>query len=321
MIFPGRRGRNSLWGTLGMALGEKLASRELPRVPEPEAMAEASGVSAFDREGTADGALLPVYHFNAMALSRMLPRGGRLLDLGSGSGRFLAYLAERRPDVSVVGLELSETMAGTGRRALAAAGLDGRVSIEVGDMTELGSSWERLGGRFDAVSCVYALHHLPDEELLAGCLAQVAAVRARCGAGVWIFDHARPRGASTAALFPEIFTPEAPEAFRRDSRNSLRASFSFEELGGAVESALGPAGHALARVLPVFQAHWIEPGGGWPGAGESCWREGRLPVRARFGLAQLRLAMRGAPWSGRTSPGPARAGCDQPFPAGFASSK
>lgn len=83
-------------------------------------------------------------------------------------------------------------------------------------------------------------------------------------ARLWIFDHARPKRNDTSERFPEIFTPDASGAFKLDSRNSLRASWSYTEMNGALGSNIGvPVRHRLARLLPLYQVHWLgaEQGG------------------------------------------------------------
>ena len=40
----------------------------------------------------------PVYEVCAPAISRLLPEGGRVIDLGAATGRCAAVLAEHRPD-------------------------------------------------------------------------------------------------------------------------------------------------------------------------------------------------------------------------------
>src|SRR5688572_231566 len=96
-------------------------------------MDEPEGVAAFH---VADPVLqLPVYHFNASALSALAPAGAHVLDLGSGSGRLLAHLAACRPDLTITGTDLAETMLDTGRSLLEAEGLADRVTLRAADMT------------------------------------------------------------------------------------------------------------------------------------------------------------------------------------------
>jgi len=273
---------------LTMLVRESFSRSRLERRPEPTALMEDSGsVEAFHEQGSAEGPLLPVYHFNALGTSRLVPEGGTVVDLGSGSGQYLAYLAERRPDIRIVGVDLSQAMVALGRRFLERRRLADRVDLRVGDMTDFAAG---VPERTDLVSTIFALHHLPTEHHVRACLAQVAAVRDRNGCAVWIFDHARPRHPRTPEVFPRIFTPDAPAAFNADSRNSLIASFSFAELSGLVDaSGIGPAEHHLARWMKLYQVHRARKRDrGEAGDGRALWRPGRLPPAAEREFHGLR---------------------------------
>lgn len=237
-----------------MLLNEALSSPRLERRPEPTTeMDDMSNVIAFHDQGAATGPLLPVYHFNALATSRLVRRGGSVVDLGSGSGQYLAYLAQRRPDLRIIGFDLSKNMVAFGRHFLKEVGLSDRVELRMGDMTNIS---EMLGEPVDLVSSVFSLHHLPSTHHLAACLGEVRKLRDQSGAAIWIFDHARPRHARTPAIFPEVFTPDSPPEFKLDSRNSLIASWSFGELARALDAA-GFQGmeHHIARWLRLYQVH------------------------------------------------------------------
>jgi SAM-dependent methyltransferase len=246
-------------------------------------MDDPGSVMAFHQQGAQTGPLLPIYHFNAVATSRRVPAGGTVLDLGSGSGQYLAYLAACRPDIRVIGVDLSPTMIAIGREALRDAGLAGRVELIEGDMTDF---VDLAPGRVDLVSTVFALHHLPSHEMLGRCLGEVARIRRRDGCGVWIFDHARPRHPATCDNFPTVFTPEAPALFNLDSSNSLRASHTFRELTKALSSAgVNGLRHHLARYIPLYQVHATDPD--LTSEVNVAWRAEILPNRAAREFSQL----------------------------------
>jgi len=266
---------------LFLMLREWLSSPRLQRTPEPTAaMDDATQAEAFHRQG--GDVLIPVYHFNALAVSRMVPAGGRVVDLGCGSGRFLAYLAERRPDIQIVGFDLSPTMVEIGNRFLAQRGLSGRIRICIGDMTGFSES---IPGPVDLVSSVFSLHHLPDEEHLMACLREIRLLHERTGCALWIFDHARPRHPATPRLFSEIFTPPLAVSFRADSCNSLKASYRFDELCHWLGVVGLDTEHRLARWLNLYQIHWREKASsGRPAP----WMDMALPVRAAGDYAAFR---------------------------------
>ena len=239
-----------------MLLREALSAPRLERRPEPSVeMDDPKNVIAFHEQGSSSGPLLPVYHFNALATSRLIPEGGTLLDLGSGSGQYLAYLSQRRPDMRIIGLDLSAEMVRRGRIMLDEMDLSSRIELRLGDMTCFRTF---VRERLDGVSSVFALHHLPSVGALDGCLAEIAWARSEFGCAIWLFDHARPRHPCTPEIFPEIFTPDAPEIFRADSKNSLIASWSFSELSEHLNGSDLMVSHACARFMPLYQAHWME---------------------------------------------------------------
>lgn len=246
-----------------MLLREWLSAQKLERRAEPAAeMDEQSSVEAFHMQGGGSGPLQPLYHFNALAVSRLVGRGGTVIDLGSGSGQYLAHLARCRPDINIVGIELAESMVTRGKRSLEKLGLSERVKLEVGDMTNVADMLVmKQIGRVDAVSCIFSLHHLPAIENVRECLQQIRYLRQRYGSAIWMFDHVRPRHPRTPEVFPEIFTPDAPPQFRQDSRNSLIAAFSFAELSRYLDEAgIGAFKHRCSRWMRLYQVHWLPAG-------------------------------------------------------------
>ena len=242
-----------------LALQESLSRPTLQRNPEPTPdMRDAANVLAFHAQGAEEGALLGVYHFNAKQIHKLVPEGGTVVDLGCGSGQCLGYLAQCRPDLHLVGLDLSEKMVDVGTAQLKAQGLSERVELRVGNMTSFVSQVPR---QVHLVTSIFSLHHLPTHVHLKACLGQIAQIQLEQGAGFWIFDHVRPRRRQTADRFPAVFTPAASPEFNTDSTNSLIASWSFEELCSALTTAFGPSVQgALARVLRLYQVHWCEHG-------------------------------------------------------------
>lgn len=263
---------------------EKLARGERPRVPEPMVMDEPEGVAEYDAAGA--GAQVPVHQFNALALSRLLPEGGTLVDLGCGSGRLLARLARGRPDARLIGLDLSEPMLETGRGLLEREGVADRVELRRGDITSFDTD---LPERPDVVSSNFTLHQLPEEDLVHRCLAAIARARESTGCGVHVFDLARLRSARTwPTVMAAVRLPG--EAFLHDSLASERAAFTFEEMTGFLERAgLGDLEHIRSRPLGEYQVHRA-PGrdAGRPGT----WRD--VPLPDGTGLA-TRMVLQGFP--------------------------
>lgn len=239
---------------LGLILRDQLLPRDLlDREPEPSAeMVDPNSIAGFDEAGR--NYLLPLYHFCARAVSALAPEGGHVLDLGCGSGQFALYLSRYRPDLTITGIDVSEEMLNKGRENAVKAGRDGRVLMERGDMCDLDAY---KGGGIDLVCSVFSLHHLRSVHDLTRCLTEISALTSS-GASLWIFDHARPRRQRTTIEFPRVFTPDADRAFCEDSSNSVRAAWSFDELGAALRAAgLRQIRSDRARLLPYYQIHWV----------------------------------------------------------------
>ena len=261
-----------------LALQENLSSPRLQREPEPTAeMSVPGSVQAFHAQGSDAGALLGIYHFNALQVHALAPEGAIVVDLGCGSGQCLGYMARRRPDLHFVGFDLSSQMVDVGNAALRAEGLAARVELRVGDMT---SFFAQVSGRVQVVTSIFSLHHLPTAEHLQACLRDIERLRLEHGAALWVFDHARPRRRVTAERFPTVFTPAARPEFKADSTNSLIASWSFEELRKALTESCGVEVQSFqARILRLYQVHWV-PGHSLNVSSDRLWRGAESVPRA-----------------------------------------
>ena len=90
-------------------------------------------------------------------LAADLARGGRILDVACGGGRWLIAVANRFPETSLVGVESEpDSLARAGRHVLE-VGLGGRISIEARPVDDL--PWP---AEFDLVYFQDALHDLAD---------------------------------------------------------------------------------------------------------------------------------------------------------------
>jgi SAM-dependent methyltransferase len=208
-----------------------------------------------------------------------------VLDLGSGSAQFLAYLALVRPDIRILGMDLSQAMVNRGRRFLEETGLADRVSLNLGDMTGFADA---LPDSVDVVCSVFSLHHLPAREHLLKTLGGIKRARERFGSAVWIFDLLRPRHPDTPKSFPEILTPDTPMVFKEDTANSLIAAWSYQEMiDSLAEAGLGEARHARTPILRFYQTHWMEPKAGQVN-GHEHWVDGEHSIKIGRLFAKLK---------------------------------
>jgi ubiquinone/menaquinone biosynthesis C-methylase UbiE len=230
---------------------EKLTRGESLRVPEPMVMDEPEGAAEYDAIGNTLQA--GIHQFNALGTSRLLPEGGTVVDLGCGSGRLLVRLAKGRPDARIIGLDLSDPMLEMGRELMERERIADRVELRKGDITTFDSD---VADSFDVVSCNFALHQLPSEDLAQSCLQAIARARSATGCGVWIFDFARLRNPKTWPAFASMVEWAGPVVYH-DGLASERAAFTFEELRSMLERAgLQDVEHVLSKPLGDQQVHW-----------------------------------------------------------------
>jgi SAM-dependent methyltransferase len=280
-----------------MAAGEEVPERtqsEAParaRIPEPMVMDEPDAAAAFDRAGRGSGPLVPVYELCARSISKLLPRDGTVLDLGCGSGRFLAYLAGRRPDARLLGIELSRSMLELGNEMLAAEGLSDRVELIEGDMTAF---TELVHEPPQLVNCMLALHQLPGAAELSAALSQVASARERYGCAVWLADIARLEDDRVVKEWIAL-SPDSDPLFQQDALASEAAGWTPQELTVALQEAgLGDVNHSLS---PLLQIHWTGAGDGegeWA-ANAELWREVSPSPDLRRRVMALRIGLQGLP--------------------------
>jgi ubiquinone/menaquinone biosynthesis C-methylase UbiE len=94
-----------------------------------------------------------VYRRLAADVSESTPDGATVLDIGTGPGVLLAELATRRPDLTLIGVDLSADMVAAAARNLAPFGTRG--SVEQADVAELPFA----DGSVDVVVSSLSLHH------------------------------------------------------------------------------------------------------------------------------------------------------------------
>ncbi|MEP6639142.1 MAG: class I SAM-dependent methyltransferase [Chloroflexota bacterium] len=86
-----------------------------------------------------------------------LTRGGRVVDVHCGGGRWLIAMARRFPELELVGVEFESDSVARALANVEAAGLTDRISIRQAGATRPGGQ-----GEYDLAYFQYALHQLPD---------------------------------------------------------------------------------------------------------------------------------------------------------------
>src|SRR5258705_2813074 len=208
-------GFRPLWRIPGIVARERFPPAGRERIPEPMVMDDPESVAQFHAAGASNPGIRAVYDFGSRALDALLPPGGRLLDLGVGSGRALTAVLRRRPDLDVTAVDLAPNMLATARDLITAEGFEQRVELVQADITALPD--RLVMGAWDGISCMWTLHQLPDFDSLRAALRQIAYVRRHCGAAIWISDFQRLRNPSTPAAMLRCVDPSITAIAYKDA--------------------------------------------------------------------------------------------------------
>ena len=92
-----------------------------------------------------------------------LARGGRVVDIHCGGGRWLVAMARRFPELELVGVEFEADSVERARATVAQEGLSDRIDIRQAKATEPGKE-----GDYDLAYFQYALHQLNDAPQVLG---------------------------------------------------------------------------------------------------------------------------------------------------------
>jgi len=283
----------ALWKMPLIALREQFSQPGRQRQIEPMLMDEPESVAQFHEGGATSSGMRAVHDLSGRCLDALLPQGGRLLDLGCGSGRALAYLAKRRPDITATGVDLAANMLAQARRLMDEEEIADRVQLVEASILSLPE--EMVAERWDAVSCVWTLHHLPDESTLRAAMEQIAMLRSRQGCAVWILDFQRLNNPDCFPQGLRISEPGLEARLREDATASEAAAFTYRELLAATSHAgLADMRSGCARPIPWQQAHW-QPADHYSPQLSHSWRPIPLQGPARLDAALLRLGFRNLP--------------------------
>ncbi|HCA26776.1 MAG TPA: SAM-dependent methyltransferase [Betaproteobacteria bacterium] len=213
----------------------------MERIAEPELMDDAAQARAYAGADFCEAHQAFVGYFQAR-----FPHfaAGRVIDLGCGPADVALRFARAYPGVEVVGVDGAAPMLEWGRRAIAAAGLAGRVRLE---KIRLPSA--ALTAAFDAVISNSLLHHLADPAVLWRTIRQAS----RPGAPVLVMDLMRPADAAGAKALTARYAGGAPGVLQRDFFHSLRAAYRPDE----VRAQLDAAGLSDFSAAAVSDRHWL----------------------------------------------------------------
>src|ERR1051326_8385630 len=131
----------------------------MQRTPEPELMDEQEQAAAYAAADWSDAhEKVPGY------FRQRFPdfAGGRAIDLGCGTADVTIRFARAYPQLTILGVDGSETMLSFGRRAVRNASLDSRITLEKRYLPDPGIETRA----FDALISNSLLHHFADPLIL-----------------------------------------------------------------------------------------------------------------------------------------------------------
>lgn len=206
-----------------------------------------------------------------------LPRGGRVLDVGCGTGALVR--AAREAGHEAIGVEPDPEMA-----ALAGSLLGEHVAVA--GLPDL----PYADDGFDAVVANFVLNHVDDPRAGARELVRVAAPGGFVRASIWGSDPP-PQATMWNALL------DASEAVRPPSPR-LPAELEFERSPHGLAGILGEAGLAVTHAGTASWTWRVPPADLWAGLTSIgnfgvLWRAQSADVQARLRTAYVAL---GAPW-------------------------
>jgi SAM-dependent methyltransferase len=217
-----------------------------------------------------------------------LPGRGRLLEVGCGAGRYLRALRELRPELALVGADVSR--AALSRLAALAPEVETRLIV--------GDAVPAADAEFDAVLVIDVLEHVPDPERL---LAEVHRVLAPGG----IFHLHVPCEGDPRSLWRWLPGQAGPRGWKRRFGGHLHR-FRRDEILRRVEAAgfrllrVRNSLHALGNAadVAVFAGLALASRGGAPTTGDVVASRHPL-VRAVDALlhSEARLLARVPSWS------------------------
>ncbi|MEV4713913.1 class I SAM-dependent methyltransferase [Micromonospora sp. NPDC049374] len=125
-------------------------------------------------------ALRGLYRRVAADVAAVAPQSAMILDIGTGPGRLLHELADRRPDLTLTGVDPSPHMIQVAEQAATSRSLGHRVRFQIADVADL----PHPDGSVEVVVSTLSLHHWPDLAAAATELARVL----RPGGRLMIYD-------------------------------------------------------------------------------------------------------------------------------------
>ncbi len=214
----------------------------IPRALEPEAMDTAEEAREYD---AMDHSAVNAAFVADFLAARGESRGGRIVDLGCGTGRIAILIARADPLAHVVAIDIAEHMLTVARENIQAAGLSDRIELVRADAKGMN---EIAAGSIAAVVSNSIVHHIPDPSRV---LAEIVRVL-EPGGIAFVRDLFRPDSAAEVDRLVSLYAGNETERARGLFRVSLGAALTLAE----VRETLERIGVRDPEVAQTSDRHW-----------------------------------------------------------------
>jgi len=233
-------------------------TQELARVPESSSEVTENLDDVLQYDQVMQTALAVAYAVGLTVIHRARPdvkgRPSRALDLASGPGLYTLCLQTYLKYGNITGIDLSPTMLDVAQKNARQLELEGRVSFERGDISDLS---DIADDSFDLSSFTDAAHHMPDLATVGKVLSEMDRVTRPDGL-VMAMDLARLRtGALTENYVGTLganYLKMGIPYFYNQFRDSMYAAWTYSELETAIpRNSRRVWCHLVAKELPTLQ--------------------------------------------------------------------
>ncbi len=215
------------------------------RIPEAEVIEQATDARRFN-EVMGKGPVQAEYRRMARDVAARLPDGGKILDVGTGTGFVTIEIANLlRGKAQVIGLDLSQAMLSLAAENAAARGVSEFVSWRVGDAKNMPFE----AGEFDFVVSSGSLHHWDEPRRVFDEIARVL----KPGGGCLVRDSKRLLK-RRERLFAWLIGLSIPADFRKHYWGSIHSSYTPDELRQLLQTSRLQGWRIAEDVMDIFVA-------------------------------------------------------------------
>ncbi len=171
-------------------------------------------------------------------------RGGRALDIGTGTAKIPVLFLARRPDITMLAIDMADQMLRLAALNLEAAGFGKACRLVRMDAKAI----DAPPASFDLVMSNSIAHHLPEPLDLFREIARVAG----SGGAVLVRDLIRPESPEAAWAIVNSVAPDDTARQKQLFADSLCAALTLDE----VREMVSAAGLEGAQVVRTSDRHW-----------------------------------------------------------------